>query len=307
MSEPDLHVVIGALGYSGRHIAQALLQRGCRVRSLTGHPGNADPFGGRVELRPLPFQDEEALRQSLVGARVLYNTYWLRFDYRGEGFEQGVQRNLALLRAARRAGVRRLVHTSITQPSLDSPLPYFAGKAKVESAIHQSGLSYAILRPAVFFGGRDVLINNIAWLLRRLPVFGVPGDGSYGVQPIHVRDFASLALQQGEADEDVVLDAVGPETWSYAELVRLVARHVGSRARIVHLPPWMVLLAARLLGRLVGDVVLTSDEIRGLMGGLLVSHGPATGTTRLSEWLEAHGDDLGREYANELRRHYRAQ
>ncbi len=305
MSERDLHVVIGALGYSGRHIAQALLQRGCRVRSLTGRHQEPDPFGGRVQLHPLDFQDEQALCRSLEGARVLYNTYWLRFDYRGEGFEQGVQRNLALLRAARRAGVQRLVHTSITQPSLDSPLPYFAGKARVERAIRESGLSYAILRPAVFFGGRDVLINNIAWLLRRLPIFGVPGDGRYRVQPIHVDDFAALALEQGERDQDVVLDAVGPEAWSYEELVRLVAQHVGSRARIVHLPPWMVLWAARLLGRLVGDVVLTADEIRGLMDDLLVSHRPATGTTRLSEWLEAHGEQLGREYANELRRHYR--
>jgi uncharacterized protein YbjT (DUF2867 family) len=217
----SVHAITGAFGYSGLHLARLLIGRGERVRNLTGHPDRPDPFGGRVEVAPFRFDDPAGMRATLADGRVLYNTYWVRFDHGASTFARAVGHTRALFRAAAEAGVERVVHVSITNPSLDSPLPYFRGKAQNELALRESGLSYAILRPAVFFGGRDVLINNIAWLLRRLPVFGI-APGKYGIQPIHVEDMAQLAAAQGERRNDVVLDAVGPETLEFQELVRLV-------------------------------------------------------------------------------------
>jgi uncharacterized protein YbjT (DUF2867 family) len=300
----ELHAITGAFGYSGRHVTERLLARGARVRSLTGHPDRPDPFGGRVEVIPFRFDDPAALAASLRGVRVLHNTYWVRFDHGRSTFERAVANSRALFRAAAEAGVERIVHVSITNPSDRSPLPYFRGKAEVERALRESGLSHAILRPAVFFGGRDVLVNNIAWLLRRLPVFGVvPGD--YGIRPVHVDDVAALAVEQAESRTDATIDAVGPETFSYRELVRVVARAVGSRARLVPVPGALLLAAARLVGRLVGDVALTPDEVKGLTANLLVTSRPATCETRFSEWVGAHGAELGRTWASELARHYR--
>lgn len=304
MAEHDLYAVTGAFGYSGRHVTERLLARGARVRSLTGHPDRPDPFGGRVEVVPFRFEDPAAMAGALRGARVLVNTYWVRFDHGAATFAAAVARSKALFRAAAAAGVERVVHVSITNPSADSPLPYFSGKAEVERALRASGLSHAILRPAVFFGGRDVLLNNIAWLLRRLPVFGVvPGD--YGLRPVHVDDVAALVVEQAGRREDVTLDAVGPETFSYRELVSRVARAVGRPARLVPVPRAVLLATARVLGKVVGDVPLTPDEVAGLTANLLVTTGPATGPTRLSEWLGAHGGSLGRDWASELGRHYR--
>jgi NADH dehydrogenase len=299
-----LHVVTGAFGYSGRHLARRLLDAGVRVRTLTGHTDRADPFAGRVEVRPLSFRDPAALAESLRGAAVLYNTYWVRFDHGETTHRRAVENTLALFEAAAAAGVERVVHVSITNPSLDSPLPYFRGKAELEGALASICPSYAVLRPTVLFGGRDVLLNNIAWILRRFPVFGVPGDGSYGIQPIHVEDLVTLAVEHGRSRDNVVLDAVGPETFSYVELVRLVRRAVGSRAPILPLPPALVLLAARALGLYVGDVVLTREEVDGLMAGLLVSDRPPTGVTRLTDWLPGQAEALGIAYANELARHF---
>jgi uncharacterized protein YbjT (DUF2867 family) len=299
-----IHAVTGAFGYSGRHITERLLARGLRARSLTGHPDRPDPFGGQVEVVPFRFDDPAALAAALRGVTVLHNTYWVRFDHGASTFARAVAHSRALFRAAAAAGVERVVHVSITNPSADSALPYFRGKAEVEADLRASGLSHAILRPAVFFGGRDVLLNNIAWLLRRLPLFGVvPGD--YGIRPVHVDDLAELAVAQADARDRVVLDAVGPETFSYRELVRRVARAVGSRARIVPVPAPLLLAAGALVGKLVGDVALTADEVKGLTANLLVTAGPATGQTRLSEWLDRHGDALGRAWASELARHYR--
>ncbi|WP_242354834.1 MULTISPECIES: SDR family oxidoreductase [Anaeromyxobacter] len=304
MSRPHVHAITGAFGYSGREIARLLLARGERVRTLTGHPDRPDPFGGRVEVEPFRFDDPSRMREALAGVRVLYNTYWVRFDHGASTFARAVENSRALFRAAAEAGVERVVHVSITNPASGSPLPYFRGKAEVERALRESGLSHAILRPAVFFGGRDVLINNIAWLLRRLPVFGV-ARGAYGIQPVHVEDVARLAVEQGERGGDVVLDAVGPEVFAFDELVRLVRAAVRSRAAIVPVPRWLLLGAARALRAPLGDVVLTKDEVEGLTANLLVSGGPPTAVTSFTEWLAAHADGLGIEWASELGRHYR--
>jgi NADH dehydrogenase len=273
------------------------------VVTLTGHPDRPDPFAEGVEVRGFHFDQPDRMRGALRDVKVLYNTYWVRFEHGGTTFAGAFENSRRLFRAASEAGVERVVHVSITNPSLDSPLPYFRGKAEVEEALRSSGIPHAILRPAVFFGGRDVLINNIAWLLRHLPVFGI-ATGTYGLQPIHVEDFARLAVDQGASRSDTTVDAVGPEALGFRELVELVRRAVGSRALVAGVPPGLLLLASRALGRLVHDVVLTPDEIAGLRQGLLVSRSSPTGKTRFTEWLARNASELGLEWASELGRHF---
>lgn len=298
----ELHVVTGAFGYSGKYIARRLLEQGKRVRTLTNSPRRRNPFGSLVEAHPYHFDRPDELIRSLEGAAVLYNTYWVRFDHRDFTHSQAVQNTLTLFDAARRAGVRRIVHVSITNPSLDSPLPYFRGKAQLEVALKESGLSYAILRPTVLFGREDILINNIAWMLRRFPVFAVFGDGNYRLQPIYVDDLAELAVQYGQIEENVVIDAIGPETFTYRELVRTIAEAIGVRRPIISVPPSVGLLVARLVGHLVKDVVITREEIEGLMANLLVTSSPPAGRTRFTEWVRQNAENLGHRYHNELAR-----
>lgn len=304
MASVSVSVVTGAFGYTGRYIAARLLSAGREVRTLTGHPDRENPFGSRVSVAPYRFDDPGRMAESLHGADVLFNTYWVRFPHRGVTFERAVENSRTLIEAARAAGVRRFVHISITNPHEDSPFAYFRGKAAVERAVEESGLSYGIVRPTVVFGREDILVNNIAWLLRRVPVFAVPGDGAYRLRPVYVEDVARLAVDVGEGDRNEVVDAVGPETFAFEDLVRLIGRTVGSRARLVHVPPRAALLGARAVGYLVRDVVVTRDELRGLMAELVATEGPATGPTRLSEWLAANAQRVGRRYASELARHY---
>lgn len=301
----ELHVVTGAFGYTGRYLTQRLLERGRRVRTLTGHPERPHPFGDAVEVAPLDFSRPAELARSLRGAAVLYNTYWVRFPHGEMTYEKAVENTRALFSAAEAAGVPRVVHVSITHASPESPFDYFRGKGVLEEDLRGRAFTRAIVRPTVVFGPEGILLNNIAWLLRRFPVFGVAGAGDYRLQPVFVEDLAALAARAGEQAESVELDAVGPEVYTYEELVRLIAGAVGVRARIVHLPPLMVLWLSRVLGWLVDDVLLTEDELKGLMADLLVSAGPATANTRLSDWLRAHADELGRRYFSELARHYR--
>lgn len=305
MGDRGLDVVTGALSFTGSYIARRLLASGRAVRTLTGHPQRPNPFGSRVTVLPYDFERPGRLRDHLAGAEVLYNTYWVRFPRRGVTFERAVRNTGTLIEAARDAGVRRIVHLSITNPSEDSPYPYFRGKARVERSVRESGLSHAIVRPTVIFGSEDVLINNIAYLLRRLPVFAIPGSGAYRVRPVFVEDVAELCVRAGQREGNEVIDAVGPEAFGFEEMVRLIAERTGSRARIVHVPPALALAATRVIGVLVRDVLLTRDELAGLMAGLVAIDGPATCPTRLSDWLAENAGTLGRTYASELARHYR--
>jgi NADH dehydrogenase len=298
----ELHVVTGAFGYSGRYIAERLLRAGHRVRTLTNSPERTHPFGDRVEVHPLGFGEPDRLAQSLEGAQALYNTYWVRFNHAEFRYAQAVENTRVLFAAARRAGVARVVHVSITNPSEDSSLEYFRGKAQLERDLKESGLSHAILRPAVLFGDDDILINNIAWALRHLPVFGIFGAGEYRLQPIHVEDFADLAVAQGAALANVTIDAIGPETWRYGDLVRALATILGVRRAIVSVPPAVGYAAGWLLGKALGDVVLTRDEVEGLMRDLLATDSPPAGATKLSAWAQEHAATLGRRYATELGR-----
>jgi NADH dehydrogenase len=296
------HVVTGAFGYTGRYIATRLLEQGKTVRTLTNSPDRPNEFGGRIRVEPFHFDEPEKLTASLAGADVLYNTYWVRFNHWTFTHAGAVENTRTLFRAARRAGVGRIVHVSITNPSEESDLEYFRGKARLERELVESGLPHTILRPAVLFGGEDILVNNIAWALRRLPVFGVFGDGAYRLQPIHVEDFADLAVREGASARDTVIDAIGPETFSFRGLVETLAAILGVRRRIVSVSPRTGYLVARVLGWMTRDVLLTREEIEGLMRGLLATGSPPAGTTKLTAWAAEHRHTLGRRYASELAR-----
>jgi uncharacterized protein YbjT (DUF2867 family) len=297
-------VVTGAFGYSGAAIARELVAAGHRVRTLTGHPDRA-PDGSQIEVRPLDFADSGGLERDLRGAHTLYNTYWVRFGHGSASHATAVANSRALFAAAARAGIQRIVHVSITHADPASPYPYFSGKAAVESYVRDLGIPYAIARPAILYGGDGVLLNNIAWLLRRLPVFAIGGRGDYRIRPIHVDDLARLCLQLGGQPDSVTVDAVGPESLAFRDMVLAIRAAVGSRALLVPAPGWAIPPLSAALGAALHDVLLTPDEYRAMADGLADSDGPSTGSTSLTGWIADHGSELGRTYANELTRHYR--
>ena len=302
MSGDPIHAVTGAYGYSGKYIAQRLLNDRQTTITLTNSPSRPNSFGDRVKAFPFDFDHPQLLAEHLKGVSVLYNTYWVRFNHRLFKNADAVQNTLTLFEAARKAGVQRVVHVSITNPSEESSLEYFRGKAILERALAESGLSYAILRPAVLFGGEDILINNIAWMLRHLPVFGVFGDGHYRLQPIYVDDLAGLAVEHGKTRDNVIVNAIGPETFTYRELAAKIGELIGKPRQIVSVPPWFGNALGRILGSLVGDVVITKDEIEGLMADLLYVDSLPTGTTVLTKWIKDHAETVGRKYTSELAR-----
>ena len=294
--------VTGAFGYSGRYIAGRLLQAGHTVITLTNSINRSNPFGDQVRAFPFDFENGGRLVESLRGVDGLINTYWVRFDHRRFTHDQAVANTKVLFQAAKRAGVQRIVHVSITNPDRSSNLPYFRGKAEVELALESLGLSHCVLRPTVLFGKEDILINNIAWSLRRLPMFGVFGDGTYKLQPIHVDDLAAAAVSKTVEARNEIINAIGPETFSYRELIGTIQRELGLHRPIVSVPPAFGYWVCRILGLFLGDVVITREEIRGLMENRLWVESPPIGQTRLTQWIAEHRGSLGRHYTSEMAR-----
>ena len=297
--------VTGVFSYSGRFIAEALLARGWEVVALgRRQPAPADSLAERVDFYPLLLDNEEALVSALSGCEALFNTYWVRFEHGGATFAEAIERSSRLFHAASRAQVRRIVHLSVSNAHAKSPFPYFRGKAAVEAALRRANCSYAILRPTLIFGGREeVLVNNIAWLLRRLPLFLLPDGGRCRLQPVSVFDLARIAVDLGETEGNVVLDLAGPETFTFADLVAQIKDAVGSHARLLSAPSGFVLTCSALAGFLLRDRLLTRDELGALTDNLLACE-TATTESRFSDWLEANASWLGSNYANELRRNW---
>lgn len=296
------HMVTGAFGFSGKYIARLLLNKKLPVATITNSPDRKNDFNGRVRAVEFNFDNHGKLVQSLHNVSTLYNTYWVRFNHRKFSHQDAVENTLKLFAAAKEAGVQRVVHTSITNPSLDSDLEYFHGKAVLEKALMESGMSYSILRPAVIFGREDILINNIAWILRKMPVFPVFGYGSYRIQPIYVKDFARLAVEQGADTENTIINAIGPETYSYKGLVEKIGDIIGVSKPIVRVSPKIGYMVGSVISRMVKDVVITKEEISGLMADLLCVDSPPAGNTRLSEWAFSNRERLGGSYSSELAR-----
>ena len=303
--EPGFDVVTGAFSYTGRYIARRLLSQDRRVRTLTNHPKRVGAEDIKVDVAPLQFADRAALVESLRGADVLYNTYWVRFRHGRVGFGEAIANTRTLVGAAAEAGVRKIVQISVSNPSVDSHLDYYAGKARTEDIVRASGLRWGIVRPTLVFGTEDILINNIAWLLRRMPVFLIPGPGTFRVQPVAVEDVAEIATWAAEQTDNVTVDAAGPDIVSYAELVEGIAIAVGRRPNLVVMPPRLTLWAADIVSRYKRDILLTRQELEGLMDELLVSSDKPRGTRRIDNWLLTNADLVGKTYASELDRHWR--
>lgn len=305
MEDTGLDVVTGAFSYTGSYIASRLLDAGRKVRTVTAHPRHDHPLAGRIEVVPYRFDQPVQLARSFDGAATFYNTYWVRFPRGDTTFDDAVAKSRALFEAAARAGVPRIVHVSITNADAGSKWLYFRGKAAVEQLLAEAGVGYSIVRPTVVFGWEDVLVNNIAWLLRHFLLFAIPGRGYYRVRPVFVDDLARLCVESASMAGNHVLNAVGPDILTFEEMVRVVRDAVGSRAHLLHVPPATLPALTSLIGLVVRDVLLTREELGGLMDELVTVDGPATGSVSFRQWVGANAEMLGRSYASELGRHFR--
>lgn len=301
----ETDVVTGAFGFIGRYITRHLLNSGRQVRTITTHPDKPNPFGDAVQAFPYNFDKPDKLMESLHGASTLYNTYYIRFEYNGATFKQAVENTATLFECAKKSDIKKIIHISVTYASEKSNLPYFVGKGLQEKALIDSGMPYSIIRPTLVFGKEDILVNNIAWLIRKFPVFPIFGSGQYEVQPIYVEDLAAIAAKCANNSNASIIDAIGPETFTFKEFLQLISSKLSPNTTLVHVPPTLSIFLGRIIGLAARDILLTQEELKGLMDGLLTSKQVPNGTTHFTKWLEANKDIVGKTYTSELGRHFK--
>jgi NADH dehydrogenase len=299
-----MDIVTGSFGYIGKYITRELLSRGREVKTITTHPDKPNPFGDQVLASPYNFDNPKKLTQELEGFEVLFNTYWIRFNYRQWSFDKALENTKTLFTCAKRAGIKKIVQISVTNPSETDSLPYYRGKALQERALRDLGIEYSIIRPTLVYGNEDILVNNIAWTIRKFPFVPVFGSGEYRVQPVFVEDLAAIAVNSSESDEFAIIDAIGPETYTYKELLQLIAKELNRDVTYIQMGPSLGIFLGRIIGLFVKDVVLTEDELRGLMANKLTSNQVPNGKNLFSEWIRNNRDSIGSEYTSELSRHF---
>lgn len=293
---PRTAVVTGAFGNIGAAAAAVLAARGWRVVTLTNRPAASASV---ATAHPLRFH-ASYLRGVIAGAEAFVNTYWVRLPSHGAGFEEAVANSRLLAEAARDAGVARFVQVSVTHASPDSPSPYYAGKARVDTHVAATFRSHAVVRPTLVVGPKDVLTGNMAWFLRRSPVIPVP-KGEHPVQPVTLDDVGRLIADRVEAGDSGITEAAGPERFTFRGWLELLARALGLRRRFFAVPASLFLAATGLAGLVLRDTVVSRDELRSLARGSLVPEGPPTCPTPASAWLMAHGRTLGIRFVNDRR------
>jgi nucleoside-diphosphate-sugar epimerase len=300
-----MDVVTGSFGYIGKYITQELISSGKRVKTITTHPDKPNPFGNDVKAYPYNFDNPELLFNILEGCETLFNTYWVRFNYGKSLFEKALRNTKILFDSAKKAEIKKIVHISVTNPSESDALPYYRGKALQEKMLKELGISYSIIRPTLVFGKEDILLNNIAWTIRRFPFVPIFGSGDYKVQPVFVEDLALIAVECAKKNTSETLDAIGPETFTYTEMLRVMASMLNPDIKLIHVWPNVGIFLGKIIGLFVNDVILTKDELKGLMLNKLTSQQTPNGKTKFTEWLKANKGTVGERYTSELDRHFR--
>lgn len=300
-----MDIVTGSFGFIGKYITRHLLSLGRQVRTITTHPDKSNPFGKQVQAFPFDFEEPTKLLRTLQGVDILYNTYWIRFPYGNQTFKKALSNTRTLFKCAKDAGVSKIVQISVTHASPLSNLPYYRGKGLQEEVLTDLDIPHAIVRPTLVFGKEDILVNNIAWLIRKFPFFPVFGNGEYRIQPIFVEDLAHIAISLADASSGSVVDAIGPEIFSFKDFLQLIIGTLSRPIRLIHLPASIGIFLGKFIGMIVGDNILTRNELKGLMQEFLISADTPNGETRFSDWLATNKDTIGCFYSSELERHYR--
>ncbi len=258
--------VTGATGFVGSHLCRELAARGHAVTALVREGSSAERLAGEnISFARGDITRPESLPPAFQGCDAVVHLVGIIRERPGQTFE-GIhaEGTASVVRAARQAGVRRLVHMSAAGTRPDAASSYHRTKWLGEEAVRASGLEWVVLRPSLIFGRGDGFTTTMMDLVRRAPVVPVIGSGKNLMQPVAVGDVcaAFAASVEEERHTGQTYELGGPDRLTYEEIVRMVVRAMGLRRRFVHIPAGLMMPVAAVLSRLSPRFPLTPDQIR---------------------------------------------
>jgi uncharacterized protein YbjT (DUF2867 family) len=280
MAQGELVTVFGGSGFVGRHTVSALARRGYRVRAAERRPdlaGHLQPMGAVGQIQPVQanLRYPESLARAVEGAGAVVNAVGILAPSGRQTFESiHVDGARAIARAAREAGVKRLVHVSAIGADKASPSRYARSKAAGELAVLEEFPSAIIVRPSIVFGPEDDFFNRFAAMARVSPVLPLVGGGKTRFQPVYVGDVAAAIANaiEGAGKPGAAYELGGPEVLSFRKLLDMTQEYAGRSRGYFPLPFWLASLQAALTAPLPNAWrPITADQVRLLKRDNVVS------------------------------------
>ncbi|MCK4867399.1 MAG: complex I NDUFA9 subunit family protein [Alphaproteobacteria bacterium] len=288
-----LVTVFGGTGFVGRHLVQRLATGGARVRVAVRHPKDAAPMQpmgdvGQIAAVRASVTHEGSVKAAVAGADAVVNLVGILYESGRMTFDAAHRQGAGnVARAAKEAGVGRLVHMSALGADPESRSKYATSKAAGEEAVRAAFPQAAIVRPSVVFGPEDGFFNLFAWMASLspvLPVFGCPrpsfhdgridiyGDGGVKFQPVHVGDVAAAIVKciEDPACAGKTFELGGPAVYSFKEIMEMICRETGRKRLLMPVPYVMATMKAVFL-QLLPKPLLTTDQVELLKHDNVVS------------------------------------
>jgi uncharacterized protein YbjT (DUF2867 family) len=231
-----LCVVTGVTGYVGGRLVPELLAAGHRVRAVARHTGRLRDRSWYSDIEPVEADasDLDAMREAMTGADVAY--FLIHSMGAGKDFEAKDRKvAMAFARAAREAGVGRIVYLGGMHPDTDELSPHMASRKEVGDILANSGVPTTVLQAAVIIGSGSASFEMMRYLTERLPVMTTPSWVNNRVQPIAIRDVLRYLVGSATMPPDVsrTFDIGGPEVLTYRKMMQRYAAVSGLRQRVI--------------------------------------------------------------------------
>ena len=281
----EVATIFGGSGFVGRHTVRALAKKGWRIRSASRRPdlaGYLQPMGdvGQIMAVQANLRNEDSIRRAVDGASAVVISVGVLASGGRQTFGALHAEGPGLVaKAARAAGVKRLVHISAIGADAKSSSHYARTKAQGEAAVLAEFPDAIILRPSIVFGPEDGFFNRFAAMARIAPMLPLIGGGRTKFQPVYVGDVAAAvaAVLDGAGTPGAIYELGGPETLTFRELLERTQTYAGRSRPYISLPFWYAKLTAALTWPLPNAVrPLTVDQVRLLEHDNVVSEAAKT-------------------------------
>lgn len=239
----------------GRQLVPHLAHKGLPVRVLVSPRRSGRPthhtWPEGIQVLTGALDEEQLLHQAMQGVDTVFHLASAQWWGTRRDLEQiDITGTNNLIAAARSARIGRIIYLSQLGAEPASAYTLLRAKGQVERLVRNSGIAYTILRCGLLFGPEDRFVNNIAMILRAMPlVHFQPGRGESLLHPLYVPDLVQALYNSLERIElvDATIEIGGAEYVSYNELIRTVMRVSGTRRRIIGVPPHLLRTLTRLM------------------------------------------------------------
>ena len=259
-------LITGATGYIGRHLVAGLVAVGERPRCLVRQIDRAADIlpVDQVELVQGDTTQPETLGAAMNGIETIIHAAFITADRKETARNQYEKTNVEgtanMVRAAKTAGVKRIIEISGLGTKPDKAGSYMQGRYLAEKLVMDSGLDWTIIRPSVLFGKDAPFIKGLVDLIRTTPILPLIGGGKMRFQPIYVEDVVTViikVLEDPSRTNGKIYTIGGPSYYSFTQVFDILLSTLHARRPKVYAPTPLIGVGAAVMEAVLAKPPLT--------------------------------------------------